>query len=113
MTKYVVKFDQVGVPGPLQQTAPAAAPLVVDSPTYHSKDAVIDIEDAEVVKRLVKLGAIEEATDEEISAAEPEEEQPKLTEKQALVKEAEDLGLDSSGTTADLKARIEKHQAGE
>lgn len=35
----------------------------------------------------------------------------KLTEKQALQKEAGELGLDTEGTSADLKARIAEHKA--
>jgi len=37
--------------------------------------------------------------------------EPRLTEKQALQKEAKDLGLDPEGTVPQLKARIEDHKA--
>lgn len=112
MTHYKIKADVVGIPGEKRQAAAAPAPMIMDTPTYHNRGEVVDITDDAVAERLLRLDVIEPAKGESTtSESGGGGEEPRLTEKQALVQEAESLGLDSSGTSADLKARIEQHKA--
>lgn len=70
--------------------------------------------DAEQADRQLRLGGVREKdgkTEDEARAAEQEQAAAEqLTEKQALVKQAEELGLETKGTVIQLKARIAEEQ---
>lgn len=116
MTKYEVVADIVGVPSDNPKEEP---------PTYYSRTEKVDIADEKVAKRLLDLGAIKkpggkvkeaEATSAEATAAPAAPEAETLTHKQALVKEAQERGLDTEGTIPELEKRIaedkEREEAG-
>lgn len=143
MGKYEVAISVVSVPGRTRKVPRIGGLLEIQEPEYYRLGEVVELDDSLVKGHVAKgylkpVSASAETTTEQPepspeatvgvgSTPETSEgtegtgtgetaegtEEPKLTEKQRLVKEAEELGLDSSGTVVELKSRIEQYKAGQ
>lgn len=137
MAKYVVTVDVLGLPSEPAQTIRRGKFVEVVRPTYHRRGEVLDLDPSEAEERVSRgalkavadveaeekakakvaedaekaqadaLQAKQDRLDAENAAKAPTGEGEKLTAKQALIKEAEELGLNTEGTSAELTARIE------
>jgi hypothetical protein len=135
MTKYVVLIDALGLPGEERLVERSRRTHVVTRGTYADKGSIVDLEDDKRTKQFLEKKYIRKATKDDVQAedespevdvsgqtapvtglpggaeqtgAEDEGTEAPLTHKQALVKEAGEIGLDTEGTIPELEARIAK-----
>jgi 3-mercaptopyruvate sulfurtransferase SseA len=112
MTQYKVLIDSLGMPGEEKSVQRSRRTHTIVRGTYASKGEVVEIDDDRAESLLAK-GYIEKASKADVAEAEQvqttgEGTEAPLTHKQALVKEAGEMGLDSEGTIPELEARIAK-----
>jgi hypothetical protein len=113
MTQYTVLIDSLGMPGEEKSVQRSRRTHTIVRGTYASKGEIVEIDDDRAESLLAK-GYIEKASKADVAEAEQAAEtsdkgtEVPLTHKQALVKEAGEMGLDIEGTIPELEARIAK-----
>lgn len=111
MTKYVVQIDLLQLPGEEREVHRAGRVYLRRDTKVHSKGDEVEIEDKDQLKRFLDKGyVVAKGSEAEAKADDSDStDTPKLTEKQQLQKDAEERGLSTDGTSAELKTRIAEH----
>lgn len=131
MAQYVVVVDQVGTIEGLKARTVDGREVIKAVPVYKRRGQIVEL-DGKRAEKLVAKGYVKPSSDvdegeldrpplhqinqapnlpaNEIIDPAVEPESASLTQKQLLQKEAGELGLDTSGTIAELQARIDEEK---